>query len=125
MEPTLGITPEEHHRIRENPDTIPADILETKPVKEYVETTIKTLDGIVVQQPKQFLPLAQEAKRLADEIRKEEIAAQWAGIPPEKLLDTSFVAQLNQLQALEQNCPTATGQRPIAQQHHRNFRIIG
>ena len=105
VEPTLGITPEQHHRIRNNPDTIPANILETKLVKNYAETNIKTLDSIVIQQPKRFLPLAQEAKRLADEIQKEEIAAQWAGTPAEKLLDTSFVAQLNQLQALEQIAP--------------------
>ena len=105
VEPTLGITPDQHYCIHNNPDTVPAEILETKPVKDYAETNIKTLDGIVVQQPKRFLPLAQEAKRLADKIRKEEIAAQWAGILPEKLLDTSFVAQLNQLQALKQIAP--------------------
>ena len=105
VEPTLGITPEQRHQIRENPAEIPSDILETKPVKNHTETNIKTLDGIVVQQPKRFLPLAQEAKRLADKICKEEIAVQWAGIPPKKLLDASFVAQLNQLQALEQIAP--------------------
>ena len=62
VEPTLGITPEQLHHICENPAIVPADILETKPVKNYTETNIKTLDGIVVQQPKRFLPLTQEAK---------------------------------------------------------------
>ena len=79
--------------------------METKPDKNYTNTQIKTLDGIVVQQPKGFLPLAQEAKHLADEIRKEEIATQWSGIPPEKLLDESFINQLNELQTLEQIAP--------------------
>ena len=42
---------------------------------------------------------------LAEEFRKEEIASQWAGIPPEKLLQESFVEQLNSLQSLDQLAP--------------------
>ena len=53
-------------------------------------------------QPKRFLPLAQEAKQLAEEFRKEEIVSQWAGLPPEKLLQESFIEQLNALQRLDQ-----------------------
>ena len=49
------------------------------------------LDGLYVTQPKRFLPLAQEAKKLAEELCKEEIASQWAGLPPEKLLQESFL----------------------------------
>ena len=60
-------------------------------------------------QPKRFLPLAQEAKKLAEELYKEEIASQWAGLPPEKLLQESFLEQLNALQAFDQLAPlTAT-----------------
>ena len=62
VEPTLGITPEQLHHIRENPAVVPADILETKPIKNYTETHIKTLDCIVVQQPERFLPLVEETK---------------------------------------------------------------
>ena len=51
------------------------------------------------------MPLAQEAKKLAAELRKEEIASQWAGLPPEKLLQESFVEQLDALQALDQLAP--------------------
>ena len=40
-----------------------------------------------------------------EEIRKEEIASQWAGIPHEKLLQESFVEQLNSLQSLDQLVP--------------------
>ena len=66
---------------------------------------MKTLDGLYVTQPKHFLPLAQEAQKLAKELCKEEIASQWAGLPPEKLLQESFLEQLDALQALDQLAP--------------------
>ena len=56
-------------------------------------------------QLKRFLPLTQEVKKLAEELHKEEIASQWAGLPPEKLLQESFVEQLDALQALDQLAP--------------------
>ena len=56
-------------------------ILGTRAFQRYVDTPIQTLDGIVVNQPKRFLPLAQEAKKIAEEIRIEKINEQWAGIP--------------------------------------------
>ena len=49
------------------------DILGTTAFKRYVHTPIQTLDGVYVQQPKQFLPLAEEAKRLAEEIHIEKL----------------------------------------------------
>ena len=58
-----------------------------------------------VNQPKHFLPLAEEAKRLAEELCKEKQAEQWAGIPHDKLLNQSFLDQLNSLQILEQLAP--------------------
>ena len=58
-----------------------------------------------VTQPKRFLPLAQEAKKLAEEFHKEKIASQWAGLPPEKLLQESFVEQLDALKSLDQLAP--------------------
>ena len=70
--------------------------------QEYVETSLQTLDGIVVNQPKRFLPLAEEAKHLAEEIRIEKLNKQWAGIPHEQLLNQSFTDQLNSIQILEQ-----------------------
>ena len=57
------------------------------------------LDGTYVNQPSQFLPLVQKAKKLA--LKKEQDTSQWAGIPPEKLLQDSFIEQLNSIQALE------------------------
>ena len=51
------------------------------------------------------MPLAEEAKRLAEELHKEKQAEQWAGILHEKLLNQSFLDQLNSLQILEQLAP--------------------
>ena len=66
---------------------------------------LQTLDGIIVNQPKHFLPLAKEAKRIAEEIRIEKINKQWAGILREQLLNQSFNDQLNSIQILEQLAP--------------------
>ena len=43
------------------PDDI-SDILGTRVYQGYVETPLQTLEGIIVKQPKWFLPLAEEAK---------------------------------------------------------------
>ena len=59
----------------------------------------------MVNQPKRFLPLAEEAKRLAEEIRIEKLNEQWSGIPHEQLLNQSFTDQLNSIQILEQLAP--------------------
>ena len=80
-------------------------LLEIEPCREYTETPLKTLDSLYVTQPKRFLPLTQEAEKLAKELHKEEIASQWAGIPPEKLLQESFLDQLDALEALDQLAP--------------------
>ena len=71
----------------------------------YVQTPIQTLDGLYVNQPKHFLPLAEEANRLTEELHKEKQAEQWVGIPHEKLLNQSFLDQLNSLQISEQLAP--------------------
>ena len=78
----------------------------------YFKTPIQTLDGIVVNQPKRFLPLAEEAKHLVEEIRIEKLNEQWAGIPHEQLLNQSFRDQLNSIQILEQLAPLE-----LAKQH--------
>ena len=73
--------------------------------QRYVETPIQTLDGVIVTQPKRFLPLAQEARKIAEEICIEKINEQWAGLPREQLLNQSFNDQLNSIQILEQLAP--------------------
>ena len=77
----------------------------TRAFQRYVDTPIQTLDRIVVNQPKHFLPLAKEAKRIAEEVRIEKINEQWAGRPQEQLLNQSFNDQLNSIQILEQLAP--------------------
>ena len=89
---------------RNRPQNV-TDILGTAAFEGYVKTPIQTLNGIYVKQPKQLLPLAEEAKHLTEEIQKEQQAKQWAGIPHEKLLNQSFLDQLNSLQVLEQLAP--------------------
>ena len=90
----LGTTPSKNSQLqhRNTPDDI-LDILGTRVYQGYVETPLQTLDGIIINQPKRFLPLVEEAKCLAEEIRIE-INKQWAGIPREQLLNTD---QLNSI----------------------------
>ena len=104
--PLLGTTPSENTQIqhRNMPEDI-SDILGTRVYKRYMDTLLQTLDGIIVNQPKWFLPLTEEAKRIAKEIRIEKINKQWAGIPREQLLNQSFNDQLNLIQILEQLAP--------------------
>ena len=104
--PLLGTTPSKNNQIqhRNMPDDI-SDILGARVYQGYVETPLQTLDGIIVNQPKWFLPLAEEAKRIAEEIRIEKINEQWTGIPHEQLLNQSFTDQLNSIQILEQLTP--------------------
>ena len=104
--PLLGITPSETSQIQHTntPDDI-LDILGTRVFQGYIETPLQTLDGIIVMQPKWFLPLVEEAKHIAEEIRIEKINEQWAGIPHEQLLNKSFTNQLNLIKILQQLAP--------------------
>ena len=42
-------------------------LLEIESCKDYVKTPLQTLDSIYINQPKRFLPLAKEAKKLVEE----------------------------------------------------------
>ena len=97
VQPTLGFALAETHQAQNEPTLTIPQVLKIEPCKDYTETPLQTLDGLYVTQPKRFLPLAQEAKKLAEELHKEEIASQWAGLPPKKLLQESFVQQLDAL----------------------------
>ena len=80
--PLLGSTPRKSTQLQSM--NIPEDveeILGTRAFQRYVDMPIQTLDRILMKQPKRFLPLAQEAKKIAEEIRIEKINEQWAGIP--------------------------------------------
>ena len=80
--PLLGIMPHESTQLQSTntPEDV-KEILGTRAFQRYVDTPIQTLDGIVVNQPKHFLLLAQEAKKIAEEIRLKKINEQWARIP--------------------------------------------
>ena len=80
---------------------------------------------IYVNQPSQFLPLAQEAKKLAEALKKEQDSSQWAGIPPEKLLQDSFIKQLNSIQALEQLAPLHTAREHLPQDIVEILKLLG
>ena len=104
--PLLGITPRKSTQLQSTitPEDV-EEILGTRAFQRYVDTPTQTLDRMQVNRPKHFLPLAKEAKRIAEEIRIKKINEQWAGIPREQLLNQSFNDQLNSIQILEQLAP--------------------
>ena len=59
----LGTTPSENTQIhhRNTPEDI-SDILGTRVYTRYVDTPLQTLDGIIINQPKHFLPLTEEVQ---------------------------------------------------------------
>ena len=78
----LGIMPHKSTQLQStNTQEDVEEILGTRAFQRYVDTPIQTLDGIIVYQPKHFLPLAQEARKITEEIRIKNINEQWAGIP--------------------------------------------
>ena len=104
--PLLGITPHESTQLQSmNTQEDVEEILGTRAFQRYVDTPIQTLDKIVVNQLKHFLPLAQEARKIIEEIRIGKINEQWAEIPREQLLNQSFNDQLNSIQILKQLAP--------------------
>ena len=105
METVVGLTPEEPHRKEEDPDLTLDKLLGLSSCEDYISTPLQTLDGLYVNQTSQFLPFAQEAKKLAKRIKEKEEASQWVGIPIKKLLNNSFMEQLNCIQTLQQIAP--------------------
>ena len=78
--PLLGITPRKSTQLQSmNTQEDVEEILGTRAFQRYVDTPIQTLDGIVVNQPKHFLPLAQEARKIAEEIRIEKLMSSGMG----------------------------------------------
>ena len=69
VSPLLDTTPRENLQLwnRNSAEDI-SDVLGTHIFQGYVETPLQALDGIVVNQPKRFLSLVEEAKHLAEEI---------------------------------------------------------
>ena len=67
VHPSLRTTTEQRQQLQSatNPLDI-QDILGMETLEGYIQTPVQTLDGLVVNQPHRFLPLAEEAKRLAE-----------------------------------------------------------
>ena len=69
--------------------------------------------------------LAKEAKLLAEALKKEQDISQWAGILHEKLLQESFVEQLNSLQTLEQLAPLKAAKEHLPQDIINILELLG
>ena len=87
MEPVVDLALEEQCKKEEDPDLTLIELLGLTPCEGHITTPLQTLDGLCVNQPSRFLPLAQEAKKLAKKLKEEEEASQWSGIPIEILLN--------------------------------------
>ena len=125
VEPVVGLTPEEQHKKEEDPDLTLIELLGLTPCEGHITTPLQTLDGIYVNQPSRFLPLAQEAEKLAMKLKEEEEASQWSGTPIKKLLNKSFTGQLNYVQALQQIAPLHSAREHLPQDIIRILERLG
>ena len=105
VEQVIGLTTEEQCRREKDPSLTLDELLGLSSCEDHISTPLQTLDKLYVNQPSQFLPLAQETKKLAKRIKVKEEASQWSGIPVEQLLNNSFTEQLNSIQYLQQIAP--------------------
>ena len=82
VQPALGFTLAEIHHAQNEPKLTVSQLFEIESCKDYTKTPLQTLDDIYVTQPKRFLPLAQEAKKLAEKFWKEEncVSVGWTPI---------------------------------------------
>ena len=102
VEPVIGLTTEEQRRRQEDPNLTLEELLGLSSCEEHISMPLQTLEGLYINQPSHFLPLAQEARKLAQKTKAEEEALQWSGILVEQLLNNSFTEQLNCIQSLQQ-----------------------
>ena len=65
--PALGFTQVEIFHTQNEPKLTVQQLLEIESCKDYIKTSLQTLDGIYVNQPERFLPLVKEVKKLAVE----------------------------------------------------------
>ena len=105
IQPVEPITTEEQRQREEDPNLTLNELLGFSSCEEHVNMPPQTLDGQYVSQPSHFLPLAQEARKLAQKIKQEEEASQWSGIPVKQLLNSFLMEQLNCIQLLQQIAP--------------------
>ena len=125
VEPVVGLTSKEQNRREEDPDLTLDELLCLIPCEQHITTPLQTLEGLYVHQPSQFFHLAQEARKLAKKLKEEEEASQWSGIPIEKLLNYSFIEQLNYIQALQQIAPLHSAGEHLPQDIIRILERLG
>ena len=63
VEPVIGLTTEEEHQREEDPNLTSDELLGLSSCEDNISTPLQTLDELYVNQPSQFLPFAQEAKK--------------------------------------------------------------
>ena len=69
VEPVIGLTEEEQRQREEDPNLTIYGLLGLPLCEGYITTPLQMLDGQYVNQPSHFLPLAQEAQKLAKKFR--------------------------------------------------------
>ena len=74
VESVIGLTTEEQRHREEDPNLTINELLGLSSCEGHVNMPLQTLDGQYVNQPSHFLPLAQEARKLAQKIKQEEEA---------------------------------------------------
>ena len=77
VEPVIGLTTEEQRQREEDTNLILDELLGLSSCEEHISMPLQTLDGLYINQPSHFLPLVQEARKLAKKIKVEE-APQWS-----------------------------------------------
>ena len=77
VEPIIRLTEEEQRQREEDPNLTINELLGLSPCEGHVTTPLQMLDGQYVNQPSHFLPLAQEAQKLAKKIRQRSIPVVW------------------------------------------------
>ena len=65
LEPVVRLTSKDQSRREEDPDLTLDGLLGLIFCEQHITTPLQTLAGLYVHQPSPFLPLAQEAKKLA------------------------------------------------------------
>ena len=105
VEPVIGLTTDKQRQREEDPNLTLDELLGLSSCEDHISTPLQMVDGLYISQPSHFLPLAQEARKLAQKIKAEEQALQWSGILVKQLLNNSFTEQLNCIQSLQQLLP--------------------
>ena len=60
-----------------------------------------------------------------EEFQKEEIGSQWAGLPPEKVLQESFIEKLDALQSLDQLAPLTAAKEHLPADIINILKLLG